>query len=354
LVESDWQGDAGLKAISGGEALSRELAAALLARVAELWNGYGPTETTIYSTFFKVEEAAGVVPIGRPLPNTRLYVLDRFMNPVPVGIYGELHVGGRGLAHGYLKRPGLTAEKFIPDPFSARPGARLYKTGDLVRYREDGALEFAGRLDQQVKVRGFRIELGEIESELNRLEYLRATVVVAREDAPGDKRLVAYVVAAGGESAPSTTTLRSHLKERLPEYMIPSTFVFLEELPLTETGKVDRRRLPAPDGSRPELESGFVAPRTPVEERLTNIFAQVLGLSPVGVRDDFFELGGDSLLATQLASRVRASFNVELLVRDIFWRSNPAELSLLIEERLIGQLEELSDEEVAQLLGGAS
>ena len=339
----------------GGDAVP----AALLAEMSEVFEGarinvlYGPTEATIISTTFKMEKSEGVVSIGRPLANTPLYVLDPFMNPVPVGIYGELHIGGRGLAHGYLNWPGLTAERFVPNPFSGEPGARLYRTGDLVRYGEDGSLEFAGRLDHQVKVRGFRIELGEIESELNRHEALRESVVVAREDERGDKRLVAYVVASRGASAlPSTTALRNHLKERLPDYMIPSAFVFLEALPLTETGKVDRKKLPAPDRARPELESGFVAPRTPAEERVAAAFAEVLGLTRVGALDDFFELGGDSLLATQLVSRVRASFNIELPVRDIFWRPSPAELSLLIEEKLMGQLEELNDEEVAQLLGG--
>ena len=339
----------------GGEAVPE----ALLREMSEVFEGarinvlYGPTEATIISTFFEVGKSGGVVPIGRPVANTRLYVLDPFMNPVPVGIHGELHIGGRGVARGYLNRPGLTAERFVPDPFSGKAGARLYRTGDLVRYGEDGSSEFAGRLDQQVKVRGFRIELGEIESELNRHEALRESVVVAREDERGDTRLVAYVVAAGGASAlPGTTALRNHLKERLPDYMIPSAFVFLDALPLTETGKVDRKRLPAPDRARPELESDFVAPRTPTEERVAAVFAEVLGLTRVGALDDFFELGGDSLLATQLVSRVRASFNVELPVRDIFWRPSPAGLSLLIEEKLMGQLEELGDEEVAQLLGG--
>jgi acyl carrier protein len=236
---------------------------------------------------------------------------------VPIGIVGEIYIGGNGVARGYLNRPELTEEKFISNPFSDEPEPRLYKTGDMARYLPDGNIEFLGRLDHQVKIRGFRIELGEIEAVLNQYQAVQSSVVVAREDVSGDKRLVAYTLAVPG-SAPSASELRSFLQQKLPEYMVPSVFVFLDSLPLTPNGKLDRKALPAPDQTRPELDETFVAPRTPVEETLASIWAGVLKVDKVGIHDNFFELGGHSLLATQLISRIRDTFKIDLPLRSLF------------------------------------
>ncbi|HIP97139.1 MAG TPA: amino acid adenylation domain-containing protein, partial [Anaerolineae bacterium] len=310
-------------------------------------NAYGPTEatitTTLYETTCEMETVSTLtnVPIGYPIANAQVYLLDSHLQPVPVGVPGELYIGGAGVARGYLNRPKLTAERFIPDPFTSPsvPGARLYKTGDLARYLPDGNIEFLGRVDHQVKVRGFRIELGEIEAALGQHPELRESVVIVREDVPGDKRLVAYVVPkdAGSETEdegpPSfVSELRGFLKEKLPDYMVPSAFVTLDALPLTPTGKVDRRALPAPDGLRPELEREYVAPRTPTEEKLVAICAELLGIHRVGVYDNFFDLGGHSLLATQFISRVRTAFGVEVPLRSLFEHPTIAELAQEIEE----------------------
>ena len=247
---------------------------------------------------------------------------------MPVGVPGELHLGGIGLARGYLQRPELTAERFLPHPFSELPGERLYRTGDLARYRPDGNIEFLGRLDHQVKVRGFRIELGEIEAVLGRHPGVQEAVVLAREDSPGEKRLVAYVVAQEGP-APSGSELRGFLQERLPEYMVPSAFVGLPALPLTPNGKVDRKALPAPEGRG--MEEGYVPPGTPTEELLAGIWAEVLRQERVGRQDNFFALGGHSLVAIQVVSRVRDTFGVELPVRCVFESPTVAELSAAVE-----------------------
>jgi acyl carrier protein len=272
------------------------------------------------------------------------------MNPVPIGIYGELYIGGVGLAYGYLNRPELTAEKFVPDPFGGKPGTRLYRTGDLMRYCEDGSLEFGGRLDHQVKVRGFRIELGEVEEALLRNESVSAAVVVAREEGHGEQRLVAYVV-GNRNRLPTASEWRTFLIQRLPEYMIPSLFVSLEALPLLPNGKVNRRALPLPDSSRPELRRAYAAPENRTQARLVELWMNVLGLDRVGIHDDFFELGGDSILATRLASRVRRTFGIELPLRELFWKPTVFELAAFIEELIIEQLENLSEEEAQQLLG---
>lgn len=352
LLEAGWQGSEGLKVFCGGEAYSQELAKQLYERSSVFWSKYGPTETAVFATSYKVEDIEKPLCIGRPLANTQLYVLDAYMNPVPVGIDGELFIGGDGLAHGYLNRPALTAERFVPDCFGGTPGARLYRTGDRVRYLDDGNVEFQGRIDEQVKVRGFRIETAEIEAALHSHEAVTQVVVVAREDTPGDKRLVAYLVAATTEQqpAPTTSELRHLLKQSLPDYMIPSAFVFLRRLPLTPTGKVDRRALPAPDVTRPELEGAYIAPQTPTEERLSQIWDEILGLKQVGIRDDFFDLGGDSLLATQVVSHVRKVFGVELPLRIVFQKPTVSELAASIEELLVEQMESLSDAEAEQLL----
>ena len=303
-----------------------------------LINGYGPTENTTFTCCYPITEPSLVgntVPIGRPIANTQVYLLDDQLQPVPIGVPGELYIGGDGLARGYLNRPDLTALAFIPNPFSDKPGARLYKTGDLARYLADGNIEFLGRVDNQVKIRGFRIELGEIEAALLQHPDVREAVVIVREDIPGDKRLVAYVVpkveAVQEAALPTVGELRSFLLAKLPDYMVPGAFVFLEAMPLTPNGKIDRRALPAPDTSHRELEDKFVAPNTPTEEILAAIWAEVLGLQLVSINDNFFELGGHSLLATQIISRIREAFSIELPLRHLFEAPTIASLSHSIE-----------------------
>ncbi|HYW06754.1 MAG TPA: amino acid adenylation domain-containing protein, partial [Longimicrobium sp.] len=315
LVEAGWTGGAGLRALCGGEALSGALAAQLRERVGALWNVYGPTETTIWSSAHPIAEGAAraTAPIGRPIANTRIYILDGAGNPVPVGVAGELFIGGAGVARGYLRRPALTAERFVADPFSAQPGARMYRTGDLGRWLPDGTIEYAGRNDHQVKVRGHRIELGEIEARLCDLAAVRQAVVVAREYAPGDTRLVAYYVGADAE----VETLRAGLAERLPEYMVPAAYVRLGAMPLTPNGKVNRRALPAPEGDA-YATPGYEPPVGETETALAGIWADVLGVERVGRRDHFFELGGHSLLAVRVISRIRQQLAVEVALGDVF------------------------------------
>ncbi|MBV9926801.1 MAG: amino acid adenylation domain-containing protein [Acidobacteria bacterium] len=307
-----------------------------------LVNLYGPTESTTACSWHlvaSVEDDAPSVPIGRPVSNTRLYVLDAQLRPVPVGVAGELYVGGDGLARGYLNRPGLTAERFVPDPFSGEPGARLYRTGDLARYLPSGEIDFVGRADNQIKLRGFRVELGEVESALALHPSVREAVVMAGENGDREKGLVAYVVAARG-AAPAASELRTHLRERLPDYMLPSAFVRLECLPLTPNGKVDRRALPKPGARDPEAQGDFEPPRTPDEEALAKIWSEVLGVGRVGVEDNFFELGGHSLLATQVVSRVHRDLGVELRLRSLFESPTLSGLAACVEAaRLAGQRE---------------
>jgi amino acid adenylation domain-containing protein len=330
LLDAGWPAGGRLKIITGGEPLTRELASQLLARSSSLWNGYGPTETTVYSSLYRVDTLDRPIAIGRPVPNTRIYILDAHFQPVPIGIPGELLIGGAGVARDYLNHPDLTAEKFIPDPFSDDPESRLYRTGDLVRYLPDGNIDYLGRIDNQVKLRGFRIEPGEIETVLARHPAVRETVVLRREDDPGDVRLVAYIVPRR-EPAAIPTDLRSFLKRTLPEYMVPSAFVLLDSLPLTPSGKVDRKALPAPDRSRPGMEEGYVAPRNPIEELIAEIWAEVLRLEKVGIQDNFFDLGGHSLLATQVASRMRESLQVEFPLRALFEKPTVSELAEQVE-----------------------
>jgi amino acid adenylation domain-containing protein len=325
--------------IGGERALPERLAdwQRHVSKSVRLVNSYGPTEATIVATMCDLprEENGGwiarrEVSIGRPVRNAQAYILDQLLNPVPVGVAGQLYLGGSGLARGYLRRAELTADKFIAHPFSLEAGARLYATGDFARYRADGQIEFVGRIDNQVKVRGFRIELGEIEAALHGHSAVREAVVEARDDAPGVKRLVAYIVARP-QAAPALSEIRNHLKQQLPDFMIPSAFVMLDALPLTTGGKLDRRALPPPGDARPDLEEGFAAPRTPTEEVLAAIWAEVLGLKQVGVHDNFFDLGGHSLLATQVISRIRESFCTELPLRSIFEVSTLADLADRIE-----------------------
>jgi amino acid adenylation domain-containing protein len=327
LLSSGWSPRAGMRLLSGGEALPRTVADALLADGVELWNLYGPTETTIWSATAPVS-GEGAVPLGGAIANTTLYVLDPAGNPAPLGMPGELFIGGAGVARGYLGRPGLTAERFVPDAFGAA-GSRLYRTGDRVRRRADGALEFLGRVDFQVKLRGFRIELGEIESALREHPSAEGAVAAVRGEG-ADARLVAYLIPRAPDAPPAGAELRAFLRERLPEYMVPSAFVALEAFPLTPNGKVDRRALPAPD-ARAE-ERPFVAPRTPQEQALAEIWREVLRLDRVGLEDDFFALGGHSLLATQVLSRVRRELGVELPLRALFEASTVRALA----ERLHG------------------
>jgi amino acid adenylation domain-containing protein len=306
--------------ICGGEALPADLAAELLSWNVPLWNFYGPTESTVWTTVKRVEPTEcrkGIVPIGHPLADTEAYVLDRQMRPVSAGVSGDLYIGGVGLARGYLRRPELDRERFVPHPFRHEPGGRLYRTGDRARRLPDGAIEFLGRDDYQVKIRGYRVELGEIEEVLAEHPAIRQAVVLAREDGPGDKRLVAYIVAPETPH-PTSGALRGFLRSKLPEYMVPLAFVFLEALPLTSNGKVDRLSLPLPPPDRHDLDTPFLAPSNPLEEALCGMFAQLLSLEVVGIDDNFFELGGHSVIATQLVSRVRTAFQVEVPLSQFF------------------------------------
>ncbi|HEX8692394.1 MAG TPA: phosphopantetheine-binding protein, partial [Longimicrobium sp.] len=290
-----------------------------------------------------VAESAPGVPIGRPKANTRAYVLDRAGEPVPVGVVGELYVGGAGVALGYLDRPELTAERFVADPFGAEPGARLYRTGDLVRRRGDGALEFVGRTDFQVKVRGFRIEPREIEARLLEHPGVREAVVVAREDGPGEKRLVAYY--AGAADAVEADVLRSHLVECLPEHMVPAAYVRLEALPLTPNGKVDRRALPAPEEDAYAARA-YEPPASRTEAALAEVWAEVLGVERVGRNDHFFELGGHSILASKLALRIRQDLEADVALSDVF---EAPVLSALAQRVLDAQLAQFDPAELANL-----
>ncbi|HEU4597502.1 MAG TPA: amino acid adenylation domain-containing protein [Pyrinomonadaceae bacterium] len=297
------------------------------------FNVYGPTECTVDATVQRITGESASPFIGRPVANTRLYILDAAMRPVPAGARGELYIGGAGVARGYLGRPALTAERFVPDPFGSEPGARLYRTGDMVRYAAGGEVEFVGRVDDQVKVRGFRIELGEIESALAEHEAVRAAAVVCREEEDGGKRLLAYAVCEAGAEV-SGEQLRAHLRARLPEYMTPSLVAVLEEMPLTANGKIDRRALLSFEDVEAETGDKYVAARTPVEELMSGIWAQVLGVKRVGVEDNFFDLGGHSLLATQVISRLRRAFQVELPLRSLFESPTVAGLSACVERAL--------------------
>ena len=322
--------------ICSGEALSWELQERFFQRVgANLHNLYGPTEAAIDVTSWECRRSERVerVPIGRPIANTQVYVLNQRMEPVPVGVAGELYLGGAGLARGYWRKPELTAEKFVPDPFSQVAGSRLYRTGDRVRWRSDGALEFLGRLDEQVKLRGYRIELGEIEAVLEKVPGVREAVVIVREDEPGDQRLAAYVVLGQDTGKLDIGQLRKDLTEKLPAYMIPAHIVPLERLPLTANGKVDRKALPAPNQSV-TMTNNYETPRTPIEERLCAIFCEVLREEQVSVISDFFELGGHSLLATQVISRINSAFSVEIPIRTLFERASVRGLAETLEDVL--------------------
>ncbi|HEY2740330.1 MAG TPA: condensation domain-containing protein, partial [Thermoanaerobaculia bacterium] len=321
----------------GGEALGEGLVEEAFAVTGErcrLFNGYGPTEATVNCALFEVGRAAdwhprglASVPIGRPSAANRLYVLDRRMQPVPVGSPGELFVGGVSLSRGYLNRPDLTAARFVPDPFEGS-GGRLYRTGDLVRFQGDGAIEFLGRVDNQVKVRGYRIELEEIEAALATHPEVGSCAVVAWRPAGGEARLVAYI-AARHPRLPDTAELRSFLGRTLPAYMVPAAFIILPELPLSSSGKVDRRALPAPADAQPAVP--YAAPRTPLEAALAGIWSRHLGIERVGSHDDFFELGGHSLLGTRIIAQIRKELGVEVALRTFFESPTVAELAAAVE-----------------------
>jgi len=315
LLESGWE-DRKLKVLCGGEALPAELATRLLAKCGSLWNMYGPTETTIWSLACRVGE--GPVTLGRPIGNTRVYVLDAQRNPVPIGIPGELYIGGDGLARGYHRRAELTAEKFVPDPFASASGARLYRTGDRCRWRADGELEFLGRTDNQVKVRGFRIELGEVESVLAGHEAVKEAVVVVRPDAIGESQLVGYLTAQPGRlaTAESQQEVRAWLREKLPDHMVPGILMVLPQLPLTPNGKVDRNALPA---ARAEVGERQVAkPWLRYHHEILAVWEEMLTARPIGISDSFFDLGGYSLLAVRMLNRVEKKLGKELPLRVLF------------------------------------
>ena len=319
LLAAGWTGSRDLKILCGGEAWSTDLADALLPRCESLWNMYGPTETTIWSSVARVE-AGKPVTIGFPIANTEFHICDPFPELVPVGTPGELYIGGDGVAEGYLNRPDLTNERFVLDPFTDKPGAKLYRTGDVVRRLPDGGIEFLHRIDQQVKIRGFRIELGEIESVLQRHPAIAQCVATVREDQPGEQRLVAYIVPAGPHVMPGTGELRDFVKEKLPDYMVPAAFVALERVPLTPNGKIDRKALPVPSLSVAEGSPASRAcpPRTPSEFELARIWEQVLGIKIASVRDHFFDLGGHSLLAAQMFAQIEKVFKARLPLATLY------------------------------------
>jgi amino acid adenylation domain-containing protein len=337
LIEAGWKGKQHFKILCGGEALSRALADELLKRAGEVWNVYGPTETTIWSTAWRVQPDSPIL-IGQGLANTQLYILDKHHQPVPPGVVGELHIGGDGLARGYFKRPELTAEKFVELSLCGAKPVRVYTTGDLARFLPDGNVECLGRIDHQVKIRGYRIELGDIEAALRKHPAVREALVVAREDVPGDKRLVAYVVPT--EASIQTSDLRDALKAKLPEFMVPSAVVCLEDFPLTPSGKIDRKALPSPTLNAAVSGRPFVAPGTPFETMIAGIWEEVFQAGRVGVEDNFFDLGGHSLLAIQIIVRIREKLGVDL------------PLSVLFEQPTVSGLAEAALNGLVQSVGG--
>jgi amino acid adenylation domain-containing protein len=335
LLAGGWSGRSSLTALSGGEALRTDLSREMVSRVGALWNLYGPTETTIWSCIRQITampEHGVVEPIGQPIANTRIYILDSQMQLAPIGVAGELYIGGAGVARGYLNQPELTTERFVADPFTAGAQARMYKTGDLGQWRADGTIEFLGRNDHQVKIRGFRIELGEIEAQIARDPRVKAALVVAREDVPGETRLVAYITQRDRDTL-SVNDLRAHLMTVLPEYMVPSAFVRLESFPLTPNGKLDRRALPAPNG-RAYATREYEAPIGVVENALAQIWSELLRVERIGRRDNFFELGGHSLTDLKLVARIAQELDVELQVQAVFQHPTVQQMARLIESLL--------------------
>jgi amino acid adenylation domain-containing protein len=335
LVIHSWKGKSDLRVLAGGEAFSKELVRELLPRCREVWNGYGPTETAIYSVVKKLTpadaEGEGYVQIGKPIDNTYVYVLNSKLIPVPVGIPGELYIGGVGVSPGYLNLPEMTNERFIANPFSDQTNLKIYRTGDIVQYFNDGNMVFLNRMDSQVKIRGFRIELGEIESAISQFKSIRDNVVIAREDNPGDKRLAAYIIPQEN-TEPDLSDLRQFLKAKLPDYMIPSAFVKMESFPLTPNGKVNRKALPVPEVIHSLLTTHYIAPRNEKEQQLSAIWSRVLKIEKIGVLDNFFELGGNSLVATMLISRINNLFKIRLPLRVLFEKQTISEIGMEIEK----------------------
>ena len=330
MIDAGWTGTGDLRVLCGGEAMPRDLARELLARTGVIWNMYGPTETTIWSTTHRVTSAAQDVPIGHPIGNTTVYVLDESGRPAPLGVSGELCIGGDGVARGYRERPDLTAEKFVTVSLEGGIPERLYRTGDVVRLRSDLTLEFVGRRDHQVKLRGYRIELGEIESVLVEHESVRRAVVIVREDAPGDQRLVAYVVPAADSASVDAEILRGRLRARLPEYMVPSTIVPLPALPLTPNGKIDRKALPAPSALQPAVGAAVDVVMTDPQRRVAAIWREVLRVEHLGIEDNFFDRGGHSLLVVKVHAALRREFQRELTLVDLFQHTTIAAQAALL------------------------
>jgi amino acid adenylation domain-containing protein len=319
LLEAGWQGTPTFKALIGGEGLPLDLAKLLLARTGELWNMYGPTETTVWSTCWRVEKPESGISIGRPIANTQVHVLDESGRQCPIGVPGEIYIGGDGVAIGYLNRPELTSERFVADPFRATAGARMYRTGDLGRWRHDGLLEHQGRLDHQVKIRGFRIELGEIEANLASIDGVARAIVVAREDTPGDTRIVAYIVPRG--AMPSAAALREHVRAMLPQYMVPQHFVHIDAVPLLPNGKMDRSKLPKPGDAVEEARAAPQALETELERGIAEVWQRLLNIDSVGRSDNFFDLGGHSLLAMRAVSEIETSLGVVLSPRRLIFET---------------------------------
>jgi amino acid adenylation domain-containing protein len=328
MIEAGWKRTASLKMLCGGEALPKDLATKMLERGKELWNMYGPTETTVWSSVKKIEKGPDPIFIGPPVANTQFYVVDKNMQPVPIGVSGELLIGGLGLARGYLNRPELNKEKFIKNPFSDL-SPRLYRTGDLVRYLSNGDIEFLGRTDFQVKLRGYRIELGEIENVLSGHKDIKEAVVSAKQNKNQDKQLVAYIITDSNKELKSAD-LRTFLKEKLPEYMIPSVFVRMEKFPLTPNGKIDRKALPEPESGKINIGSAHVAPRNDIEKKLVEIWKRILGLSNIGINDNFFDLGGHSLLAVKMFAELERLTGIKLPLVTLFEHQNIYELVAII------------------------
>ncbi len=335
LIAAGWRNPERLRVLCGGEALGQDLAAALLERTDTLWNVYGPTETTVWSAIHRVENADHPVPLGHPLANTQLYILDDRLEPAPLGVPGELFIGGAGLAKGYLNQPELTAEKFVPNPFAASPGARMYRTGDLCRRQADGRIEFLGRRDHQVKVRGFRIELGDIETALAGAPGVRQAAVTTWTGPDGLAMLAGYVVPEP-DRTPDLEAIKAHLRAQLPGYMVPGVLTPLDTLPLTPNNKVDRRALPSPQSLHAQTARDYVAPRSDIEHAMAAAWGAVLGLERVGIRDNFFDLGGHSLMIVQLLARLRADCGVEVSVVDLYRHATIEALAAHLERQTPG------------------
>jgi len=350
VMRLDWPAQTSLRTLLVGAESLRQFSSADLPFTVV--NNYGPTECTVVATSGPVPHDVfqnGLPTIGRPIANTQVHILDENMQPVPVHAAGEIYIGGAGVARGYLNRPALTAEKFISDPFSPDPSARLYRTGDLARYLGNGEISYLGRIDEQIKILGHRIEPNEIVAVLDRHPAVESSRVIAHGDTCSEQRLVAYVVLRP-ESQPAAAELRSFLETELPQYMVPAVFVRLGSFPLTQNGKVDRAALPPPDAENTLREEEFTAPRNPVEERVAGMLSSLLGLEQVSVHDNFFMLGGHSLLGTQLISQIRGAFGVELALRALFESPTIEKLSQEIERLVMAQVEALSEEEVRRLL----